>query len=279
VSDWIAVGLVTFAVAVAVATATTERSIRRAPQALIRSNFRGMQLPAVLGTPLGAGTVAGSLVAWVFALTSDEGVLASGPAIAVALIIGLLGIAGTWDDFRGDERPRGFAGHLGAARTGVITGGIVKAGAGAIAGLLSGALVTDGWAIVTTGAVVALGANLFNLLDRAPGRTLKAGVVAGVALLFAGATSWFAPGAGVVGASAAVLWPDLRERAMLGDAGANPLGGALGLGLAMSLSFTGQIVSAVVLLALNLASERWSFSAVIDALPVLRALDRLGRRT
>lgn len=271
-------GIICFAAGIGVAAATTGRSIRRAPAVLIRANYRGLRLPAVLGTPLGAGSVAGALAAWLLAQLSQGSGLQPGPALAVAVIVGVLGIAGAWDDHRGDERPRGFRGHLGAVSSGSLTGGIVKAAAGILAGVAAGALVSDGWGIVVTGAVTALTANLFNLLDRAPGRALKAGLLMGVGLLAAGDPSWFAPGAGAVGAAATVLPPDLRERAMLGDAGANPLGGILGLGLALSLSFAGGVVAAVILFVLNLASERWSFSAVIEAVPPLRALDRLGRR-
>ncbi len=64
---------------------------------------------------------------------------------------------------------------------------------------------------------------------------------------------------------------------MLGDAGANPLGAVLGVGLAASLDEPARLVAIVVLLALNLASEKWSFSKAIEASPPLRWLDGLGR--
>jgi hypothetical protein len=84
--------------------------------------------------------------------------------------------------------------------------------------------------------------------------------------------------AGPLGATLAVLPADLGERVMLGDAGANPLGALLGLRLA-SVPRRGRraaLLAAVV--ALNLASERVSFTMVIEATPGLRELDRLGRR-
>ena len=64
---------------------------------------------------------------------------------------------------------------------------------------------------------------------------------------------------------------------MLGDAGANPLGAVLGLGLAVTFGFYLDLYAIVVLLALNLASERWSFSAFIARTPPLRWVDSLGR--
>ena len=81
----------------------------------------------------------------------------------------------------------------------------------------------------------------------------------------------------IAGATLALLWPDLRERLMLGDTGANVLGATLGLSLVLTTAASTRTVVLVVVLALNLLSERVSFSRVIDRTPPLRALDRLGR--
>jgi UDP-GlcNAc:undecaprenyl-phosphate/decaprenyl-phosphate GlcNAc-1-phosphate transferase len=82
----------------------------------------------------------------------------------------------------------------------------------------------------------------------------------------------------MIGAAVALLVPDLRERVMLGDTGANALGSVIGLALVVTLTSRGRLVAAGILLILNLISERVSFSRVIDAAPPLRAFDRLGRR-
>jgi hypothetical protein len=138
--------------------------------------------------------------------------------------------------------------------------------------------VADGWDAIEVGAVVALTANLVNLLDRAPGRAGKVVLAAAVAPALWGPADWTVAAAGLLGAAVAVLGPDLRERAMLGDAGANPLGAVVGLGLATSMQTPGRLVVIAVLLALNAVSERWSFSRAIERTPFLAALDRLGRR-
>jgi UDP-N-acetylmuramyl pentapeptide phosphotransferase/UDP-N-acetylglucosamine-1-phosphate transferase len=70
---------------------------------------------------------------------------------------------------------------------------------------------------------------------------------------------------------------DLRERMMLGDTGANVLGGVLGLVVVLECSRTTRNVVLVVLILLNLVSERVSYSAVIEKVPPLRWLDQLGR--
>jgi hypothetical protein len=80
-----------------------------------------------------------------------------------------------------------------------------------------------------------------------------------------------------MGAALGLVVPDLRERLMLGDAGANPLGGALGLGLVLTFSPGVRTIALVVLVALNLVSEVVSFSRVIDRVPPLRYLDGAGR--
>ena len=189
--------------------------------------------------------------------------------------------AGAWDDLRGAELPRGFKGHLEAIRSGRLTGGLVKLIAGGIVGLAAGFIVAGGddlLDVALIGASVALMANLVNLLDRAPGRAGKATLIVGLPLLALGSACWAVPAAGLLGALVAVLPIDLRERGMLGDAGANPLGGVLGLGLALSLpSWVGWGI-VVLLAALNVASEKISFSRVIERNTWLHRLDLAGRK-
>ena len=111
---------------------------------------------------------------------------------------------------------------------------------------------------------MALTANLLNLLDRAPGRAGKFALVIIVPLVLWGSPPWVVASAGTIAALLVCLPADLGARAMLGDAGANPLGGVVGLGLALSLNETWRLVAIGVLVLLNLASERWSFSELIE---------------
>jgi UDP-GlcNAc:undecaprenyl-phosphate GlcNAc-1-phosphate transferase len=250
--------------------------LRSAPPWSLRTNVSGRTVPAVLGLAVVAGgvvslalTAAGAAAAWVLSPGRT--------GVAAAVVLALLGGAGVWDDRGGDEAPRGFRGHLSAGR---LTGGLVKIAAGGAAGALAGWLLYShriGMGILTALAV-PLAANLFNLLDRAPGRSGKAALGLGIPLLALGADLWAIAAAGTLGALAVTLPLDLGERGMLGDAGANPVGGLLGLGLALSLE-PGPLAAAVAtLLALNLASEKWSFSEVIARTPPLRAFDGLGRK-
>jgi hypothetical protein len=198
------------------------------------------------------------------------------------------GAVGLYDDVVGDQpgqKAKGFAGHLGALREGRVTSGLVKiAGIGA-AGLLASSLVTRpsrrGGRLATAvnvavgAGVIAASANLFNLLDLRPGRAAKAGVIAGTPLL-AGRHGGIA--AGAVGPALALLPADLGERVMLGDSGANAMGALLGTAYVARTGFVGRLAALAGLGALSAASERVSFTKVIESTPGLRELDALGRR-
>ena len=131
--------------------------------------------------------------------------------------------------------------------------------------------------LLADAALVALAANLGNLFDRAPARTTKVALVAfALLVLLSGAEPQLAGVAAVVGAGAGLVVPDLRERLMLGDAGANVLGGGAGPGRRAVVLLRVPPRRLVVVAALNLVSERVSFSKVIGQTPPLRAFDMLG---
>lgn len=248
------------------------------PAALIRKNFRGDPVPAVLGeAAVGGGLVALGAMA-IFAAAGWDPAPGRAMSSALAIVIVVLAAAGSWDDHRGDERPRGFKGHLGALRSATLTGGLVKLLAGGLAGLAAGWMLSSEVVVtIEVGLLVALTANLLNLFDRAPGRAAKVALLLWVPLLFAAADPWVVGAAGLLGALAMTLPADLNARGMLGDAGVNPIGGVLGLGLATALPQAWRWVFIVLLVGLNLASERWSFSQAIDRTPWLKQLDLLGR--
>ena len=225
-----------------------------------RTNHRGRALTLLDGPAVAAGAAVAARV--------------PGPAAAVAA--GSAAAAGRYDDLAGslpaEHDAKGFRGHLRALRAGQLTGGGTKLAAIGAGGVVSAALLPGASRrpldLLVDGGVVAATANLANLLDLRPGRALKAVALAALAL----------DEPGIAGAAAAGLPRDLGEHAMLGDAGANPLGALLGLALLRRLaSRRGRWTALAVLTALNASSELVSFSRVIDATPPLRALDRLGR--
>ncbi|RQW82791.1 hypothetical protein DKL51_32735, partial [Micromonospora globispora] len=83
--------------------------------------------------------------------------------------------------------------------------------------------------------------------------------------------------AGAAGAAAGLIQEDLDERVMLGDSGANALGALLGVSLAARSGPVGRAGVLALLAALTAASEKVSFTQVIQRTPGLRELDALGR--
>jgi len=187
---------------------------------------------------------------------------------------------GVLDDLAGSGKRRGLRGHLGALAQGEVTTGTVKLGGIGATGLVSALLLGGGPAdIVVNAGLVAGGANLLNLFDLRPGRAIKVATLS-AALIAAGsgerdgAVAVAAP----LGAGLAMAPDDLDERAMLGDAGANALGAMLGCAAAASLSRPARIALLAGIVALTAASEKVSFTKVIERTPALRWLDMLGRR-
>lgn len=197
-----------------------------------------------------------------------------------ALLLGLAaGVLGGYDDIAGagpEQRDdKGLRGHLAAARRGRISTGMVKvAGLGAAALLASRSLAGAPLDRLVSAGVIAGTANLVNLFDLRPGRALKFGLLLGLPVVPGPAGAVLA---GPMGAAAALLPDDLRARIMLGDCGANALGAIVGLGLVAGTGRAARVGLLVALVALTAASERVSFTTVIERTPLLRDLDALGR--
>lgn len=216
---------------------------------------RGRQLRDIL---LACGPLAANyrgarlpLVGWAVALGGARA------SRCVRLVVAGVALAGLLDDlWSGPER--GFLAHLQSGRT----TGVLKLVAVPALGLLATGSLSGG-------LLVGLSANALNQLDTKPGRALKAFL----------ATSLLTRGAGASYVKVAVLLLpyDLRERAMLGDAGSNALGAVLGLRSVARLTGSARWGAVGALAALNLLGERRSLGRLIERTPALRRLDRLGR--
>ncbi len=250
---------------------------------LLRENHAGRMVPVAAGVvvPLAVVIVeVGRVVADRLGIgDSAPSAAARGAVLAGCLGFGLLGL---FDDLAGTGDRRGFRGHLSELVHGHLTSGGMKL----VAGLAIGLLVAGPWAgpglvqLLADGVLVALAANLVNLLDRAPGRAGKSALVAFMVLTSVATSRLLLTGVAVaIGAGAALLLDDLRERLMLGDTGANVLGAVLGIGIVESTLPHVRLIVVIGLLVANLSSEVISFSRVIDAVPPLRFLDRVGRRS
>ncbi len=258
-------------------------SLRRAAaalrQELERTNYRGRPVTLAEGVAVSGAVAALAALA---GRRADAAVLAG---------IGALGLADDLIEHRqrraGGPVAKGLRGHLRALAAGrPTTGGAKLVGIPALC--LAGAARSERPRLVLVDAALAAGcANLANLLDLRPGRALKAAVVPAALLAALPARDGDAAervSAGRTLALAALLPAlaalpaDLDERGMLGDAGANVLGAAVGAAAARRATPTGRLVLLAGVVALTLASERVSFSAVIARTSWLDRLDRIGRR-
>lgn len=281
--------------------------------ALERKNYRGKKLPT------GAGLLFAPvmLLAYcAFQAMLFRGVdrvaspsLYAGMLSMLVLTLGMC-LVGFVDDVAGSGSATGFQGHFRSVLRGEFTTGALKAMMGFVVALAASAPIAffgynGTWTAygiwVLDAAVIALAANLFNLLDLRPGRALK--VFFAAELLALGLTvrffwhsvaalpmqvqlqsrvqpaeAYLVPAICVI-AVALVLFPgDLRERHMLGDAGSNVIGAAVGLGLVLGLSFWWRLGALGVLLVLNLISEKVSYTELIARNRVLDRLDSIGRK-
>ena len=249
---------------------------------LSRTNYRKRVVVAGLGLLLPLG-----LLAWAAPLAVANriapvradliGVAVSQQTLAV-LIAGLaFALLGLIDDLADDGSVRGFRGHLSALAAGQLTGGGAKLLGGGLAALVVATLAVESprWLIIPATILVASAANVANLFDLRPGRCAKVFLP----LWMLGAI--LAPGRG----PGRPGWPGRRS----GCSPASCAKRACWATRAPTRSApsrapcfaTGPVwlvlAAAAVLLALQLASERISFTKVIEANRWLRAVDRLGR--
>ncbi|WP_024288653.1 hypothetical protein [Cellulomonas sp. KRMCY2] len=242
-----------------------------------RTNHRGAPISLLEGPSVAVGLVVGALVGGP-GRAGAAGAVAAAGAAAFGLVDDLSEDAG--------RTRKGLRGHLGALVHGELTtGGLKVLGIGATA-LVAAAIATpvppaaEGsrtrWLgdVVASGVLIAATANLVNLLDLRPGRALKAGMLVAVPAL---ATSGSPAAAACLGAAAAAIGPDLGERDMLGDGGANALGALVGTAAVLGAPRPVRLGLLAAVVGLTFASERISFTKVIARTPVLREIDAWGR--
>jgi UDP-GlcNAc:undecaprenyl-phosphate/decaprenyl-phosphate GlcNAc-1-phosphate transferase len=243
---------------------------RTGPNPWTTTNYRGAEVSLRAGH---AAALASILTVFADATTPRR------VKAAAVIACSSAAIAGAVDDRHGDDSARGVLGHLRAAGRGELTTGAIKViGIGA-SSLVAGCLAARGslWRKAAAGAVVAASANLANLLDLRPGRAAKAMLLVATPIACAGRDGRGVAVAGI-GAIAGLLPIELREQAMLGDAGANALGALVGVAFVADPGAVRLPLALALLLGLTAAAEVVSFSQVIDTTPPLHWFDQLGRR-
>jgi hypothetical protein len=245
----------------------------------VATNHRGRKVGVWLGVVLTAAVVLWTglttLSSWI-----ARGGLSPQRRDLLWMLAGLLVTfaAGLFDDYR-PARTRGLVRQLAMLARGRVTSGVVKLVAIAAASFLSVWMLGGREFRLALGVpLVAGSANLWNLLDVVPGRALKWFLPAAVGLGVAAAgTGYDTLAAAAVGAAIPALVLDLREHAMLGDAGANVLGFVIGLGLFTRLATPWLAAVLAAILLLHVLAETVTLSRLIEAVPPLRWFDHLGR--
>jgi UDP-GlcNAc:undecaprenyl-phosphate GlcNAc-1-phosphate transferase len=244
---------------------------RRAGPRWRKTNRRGRAIPATLGWALALGAAGIALV--VVRQVDTVGVRDS--QAGELLAAGIVFLAGVIDDGFGGA-VRGLRGHLRALVDGHVTTGGVKLAAAVLAAAITVAWTPREhlWANLLALIAIAGCTNVWNGLDVVPGRALKGFLVVAVILLVVDVKAFLLV---CSGAAAAILVPDLRERGMLGDSGANLLGFLAGAEIVRRLPEAWLAPAVLVVIGLNVLAETVTFTRTIDAIAPLRWFDRLGR--
>ncbi len=183
------------------------------------------------------------------------------------------------DDMLGQRDALGFRGHFGALFKGrLTTGGLKALGGGLLAFFIAFSLKGSWPEIFLNTFIIALSANLMNLFDLRPGRAAKAYFLflLVIIVIACGRVEWTL----IAALSGAVLYycrDDLKAKVMMGDAGSNVLGMALGYFSAVSLSWPVKLGVLAFLVGIHLYTEKYSLTTTIDNNKLLKRLDDLGR--
>ena len=244
---------------------------------MLGENYRGARLPVPIGVVIVPAALIALIPVTLLARLTTLDIFPNDLSLVIAFVPGVA-LLGLLDDVLSGSS-RGWRGHAQTALAGGFSSGLLKAaGTLGLALLVASSLPGSDTDFLIAAAVLVLATNAFNLLDLRPGRSVKAFVLLGIGLT--AATQLFDPVAALGIFLAPVLvvgWLDLREKAMLGDAGSNVVGALAGVWIVLTLESSEQLVALAILLAINLYGEFRSINTAIEKIPGIRHLDSLGR--
>ncbi|MGI6142589.1 MAG: hypothetical protein ACOYEK_01795 [bacterium] len=242
---------------------------------LVRENYQGKQLPLGMGIVIlfvsGLSLITTLPLYW--QTWEREG-------LVFLFLLALIGLLGLLDDVAGRENVKGLKGHLSFFFSeGCISTGLLKGLGGICGSFFVSLLLADSFsAFFQGGILLSLSINTMNLLDLRPGRAIKTFLfIMAMAFIGSGDKEPYFLFGSVIGAVLAYFPFDLKGQVMLGDTGANVLGVVAGLALFWSLAPWQRLLAITFLAVLHVFCERHSLTKVIEGIPVLNFLDRLGR--
>jgi len=238
----------------------------------VGKNYRGVDIPLSAGISFPIAVLAVFLIYVFFSWYDNSYHL---------FMFGIMSISflGFIDDMLGKRNAMGFKGHFGALFKGKLTTGGLKALGGGLIALFLAHFHSSGTGnIILNALIIALFTNMLNLLDLRPGRAIKGYLffLLVIVVLAGGRIDWLliAP---LLGAVIYYFIIDLRAGAMMGDAGSNVLGLTLGYLSIINLSLLFRIGILIFLMAMHLYTEKYSLTKTIEKVPLLKAIDKLGR--
>lgn len=233
----------------------------------VNRNYKGKFIPVGIGVTIPLASLFPLLI------YREEGVF------SFLFPLYILAVIGWVDDLWGEQRVKGIGGHIHLLlEQKKISSALLKAAAAFFSGLLTLLSLTNRsyWPIGLLGYLLLV--HLINLLDVRPLRALK-GFWLLFFLFFLFVDQLMVPFSLIflwIGTLVIAIF-DRNERAMLGDAGSNFLGGILGYLLLTSENVALWLFTVFLGSALTLYAEVSSFSHFIESNKLLRKLDRLGR--
>lgn len=235
---------------------------------LVVENYSGKNIVTAGGLILLFPSILGIIPFW---KQQNQDILLYTNLVFSMILIGLI------DDALGEGKVKGLKGHIKTLLQGSITTGIMKMFLGVIVGLaISIAYSRKGIDLIFDVFLFALCVNFNNLMDLRPGRSIKAFLFLIILLILSSGFRFLWIVFPLIWAILGYIQYELREECMLGDTGSNLLGGILGMySIKAAPDFVKySLVSA--LFFLHIISEFYSFSKIINAIPILRYIDRLG---
>ncbi|MFY9177697.1 MAG: hypothetical protein WBI74_06945 [Caldicoprobacterales bacterium] len=187
-------------------------------------------------------------------------------------------LIGYIDDSLETSTSKGFKGHIKSMMSGELSTGIIKLIVSVIIGTLISAVYYSNVIDIALNTILfCLCVNFINLLDLRPGRGIKGFILF---TLFISVSSGLR--------SIWILLPiyssltiytrgEMEEIYMLGDTGANLLGGVLGFYI-LKAAYPGvKYALFIILIFLHIIAEFKSLSNIIDSIPLLKYMDSFGQ--
>ncbi|ABP67463.2 hypothetical protein Csac_1878 [Caldicellulosiruptor saccharolyticus DSM 8903] len=241
---------------------------------LLKQNYKGKKIPCGIGIVL--GFVSAFYTFFIYYYVSKINFLVIGLSFLAISAVGFI------DDIFGDNRSKGFKGHIKRLfnehelSTGLLK--MIVIPFVLFTGILY--LTEDMFKAVLYTIFGSLSVNLFNLFDLRPGRCIKALFV--FLVLFGFFINWSPFCISLLILLVPIFIGDIKEVFMLGDAGSNLIGYIFFIITSelysRSLNSIVVWIALLIVAALNLASEYISFSEVIEKNKILKYIDDLGRK-